>query len=93
MTFDNMPDALSTRLRVSILASIYNGEKDFNTLKKVLGVTDGNLSVQLSNLEGYGCVTIKKSILDKRSHTVCTITEYGRELFSEYVEMLTRAVE
>lgn len=91
MTFDSIPEAFQTKMRVAILAAIYNGEKDFNTLKEILKATDGNLSVQLSNLEKYGCISVQKNIVNKRNQTIYSISEEGRRLFSEYVEMLIKS--
>lgn len=91
MTFDSIPEAFQTKMRVAILAALFNGEKDFNTLKEILKATDGNLSVQLSNLEKCGCITVQKNIVNKRSQTIYSISEEGRRLFSEYVEMLIKS--
>ena len=92
MNYDSIPEALQTKLRISILASIFNGEKDFNTLKEVLNVTDGNLSVQLKNLEQYGCLTSVKSGAGNNKRTVYNISEYGKKIFSDYVDLLMRSL-
>lgn len=92
MNIDNIPEAFQTKLRVAVLAAVYSGEKDFNSLKELLDTTDGNLSVQLSKLEAYGYVDIRKETLKRKSRTVCTVTELGRKAFAEYVEMLTRSL-
>lgn len=92
MNYDSIPEALQTKLRVSILASIFNGEKDFNTLKEILNVTDGNLSVQLMKLEQYGCLTSIKTVMGKKKRTIYSISEYGRRIFSDYVELLTKSI-
>ncbi len=92
MNYDNIPEALQTKLRVSILAAIYNGEKDFNTLKDILKTTDGNLSVQLTKLEKFNCLTVIKTISGRKSRTLYSITAYGKEVFSEYVDLLTKSI-
>jgi DNA-binding HxlR family transcriptional regulator len=93
MDYDSIPEALQTRLRVLILAAIYNGEKDFNTLKEILSVTDGNLGVQLMKLEQYGCLFVIKTIEGKKSRTIYKISDYGKRIFSEYVNLLRKSVE
>ena len=92
VNYDSIPDALQTRLRISILSALFNGEKDFNTLKKILNTTDGNLSVQLTKLEQYGCLTSVKDTSGKK-RTIYRISEYGKEIFVDYVELLRRSIE
>lgn len=92
MNYDSIPDALQTRLRISILSALFNGEKDFNTLKKILNVTDGNLSVQLTKLEQYGCLTSTRDTSGKK-RTIYRISEYGKEIFADYVELLRKSIE
>ncbi len=92
MNYDSIPEILSTQLRISILSAIYGGEKDFNTLKEILGVSDGNLSVQLSKLEASGCVTYEKTVSGRKKRTVYKITDIGRSIFNEYVEFLQRSI-
>ena len=57
---------------------------DFLFLQGVTGLTKGNLSVQLSNLEGAGLVVITKQILDKKTHTVVQLSERGVAEIDEY---------
>lgn len=90
MTYENIPEAFQTKLRVAITAAIYNGEKDFNTLKELLNVTDGNLSVQISKLEQFGYLISEKQA--GRRQTIYIITDYGRTMFREYVELLTQSI-
>lgn len=92
VNYDSIPDALLTRLRISILSALFNGEKDFNTLKKILNATDGNLSVQLTKLEQYGCLTSVKDTGTKK-RTVYRISEYGKGIFADYVELLRKSIE
>lgn len=92
MNFDSIPEALQTKMRIAILLAIFNGEKDFNTLKEILRATDGNLSVQLTKLEQYGCLTSVKTTEGKRKRTVYSISEYGKRILSEYVEFLRSTV-
>lgn len=92
MNFDSIPEALQTKMRLSILLAIFNGEKDFNTLKEILQATDGNLSVQLTKLEQYGCLTSLKVTDGKKKRTVYSISEYGKRILVEYIELLNRSI-
>ncbi len=90
MTYENIPEAFQIKLRVAIIAALYNGEKDFNILKELLGTTDGNLSIQMSKLETWQYIESRK-IIGKRK-TIYTITDYGKDMFKEYVELLTKSI-
>ena len=93
MKFDSIPEAFKTKLRVAIMAALYSGPKDFNTLKQVTSATDGNLSVQLSKLEELGYVTSMKTIVNKKSYTEYCATDIGRSNFYEYVEFLASIIK
>ncbi len=93
MKFESIPEAFQTKLRVAIMAALYSGPKDFNTLKKITSATDGNLSIQLSRLEEQGYLTSSKTIKNKKSHTEYNATEVGKSMFYEYVELLAAVIK
>ncbi|MBR3035937.1 MAG: transcriptional regulator [Lachnospiraceae bacterium] len=92
MTFDTLPEALKAPLRIAVLSALFNGEKDFRALKDILKVTDGNLSVQLNNLETYGCIGSIRVSGEKRRRTLYRITDEGKKLLTEYVALLSRSI-
>lgn len=88
MTVDSIAEAFQTKLRVAILAVLYGGERDFNTLKDTLKTTDGNLSIQLSRLEEWGYITSRRETEGKK-RTVYAATAFGKAMFRDYVDMLS----
>ncbi len=64
----------------------------FTEIKAEVGLTDGTLSVHLSELEKGGMVEIAKRFVGKRPQTVVTVTGDGRSRFEAYVEELRRLV-
>ena len=64
----------------------------FSEIKAEIGLTDGTLSVHLSELEKGGLVEITKRFVGKRPQTVVTVSEPGRRQFAAYVEELKRLV-
>ena len=72
---------------------IGNEELPFGVLKKMLEVTDGNLSSHLKKLEAKEYVKIDKSFEGKRPKTVISITQTGREAFKNYIKELKKFVE
>jgi DNA-binding MarR family transcriptional regulator len=57
---------------------------DFVFLQRVTGLSKGNLSVQLSNLEQAGLVIITKEIADKKMRTTVSLSKRGADEISEY---------
>lgn len=71
---------------MSHLAAV--NETDFLELKKLLGLSDGNLSVHMTVLENKGYVECEKSFVGKKPKTTYRITSTGRKAFEEYVSQL-----
>jgi DNA-binding transcriptional ArsR family regulator len=57
---------------------------DFLFLQRVTGLSKGNLSVQLSNLEQAGLVTITKEIVAKKTRTTARLTQLGAGEIEQY---------
>jgi len=86
-------EVIHGRLRLGVMAYLANAEvADFNELKDVLEVTQGNLSVQLRKLEDAAYVTIEKGYLGRRPRTQVRITAAGRKAFAAYLEALGRLI-
>jgi len=79
-------------VRLRVMAALMTlDEKNrisFNTLKEVLQVTDGNLSVHISRLEEAGYVLVEKTFVGKKPYTYIAVTPRGRSAFSEHIEAL-----
>lgn len=86
-------DVIHGRLRLGVMAYLANAEvADFNELKSVLEVTQGNLSVQLRKLEEAGYVTIEKGFLGRKPRTQIRITEAGTAAFARYLDALGQLI-
>ncbi len=86
-------EVIHGRLRLGVMAYLANAEvADFNELKAVLEVTQGNLSVQLRKLEEAQYVTIEKSFLGRKPRTQVRITDTGRAAFAAYLEALSKVI-
>ena len=57
---------------------------DFVFLQNMAGLSKGNLSVQLTNLEEAGLVVIKKEIIDRKMRTSVKLTKRGVSEIEEY---------
>lgn len=76
-----------TRLAiVSILMGVE--EAEFVYLKDTIGITAGNLSLQLDKLKKHKYIDIKKGFKNNYPVTVCKITTLGINRFNAYVKNL-----
>ena len=82
------------RARLLILCYLTLGTAGatFTEIKTEVGLSDGTLSVHLSELERGGMVEIAKGYEGKRPRTVVTVSAGGRQRFEAYVEELRRTV-
>lgn len=65
------------------------GEATFSELKRVLGVTDGNLGAHLGKLVEAGYVASGEASGGTRAQTVYSLSESGRAALTEYVARLS----
>jgi DNA-binding HxlR family transcriptional regulator len=83
-----------SRVRLGIMSVLMVNERvDFNTLKELLEITDGNLASHLMNLEKNELIEVKKQFIGRKPNTRYSVTEKGRKLFKEHLEYLTRLIE
>jgi len=67
------------------LASSMSAETGFTELRDGLGLSAGNLSVQLRTLEEAGYVAIAKSFRDNKPFTGVSITQEGKKALEGYL--------
>jgi DNA-binding MarR family transcriptional regulator len=79
-------------VRLRIMAALVtlgpNEEVDFNYLRDLLEVTDGNLGAHLRKLEEAGYITINKAFVERKPRTYVSATAEGRKVFKEHVNAL-----
>ena len=84
------------RMRLAIVSALAATDSlGFNELKKLVGATDGNLSVHARKLEDAGYVVCEKRFEGRVPKTEFRLTAEGREALERYVdhmEALIRAV-
>lgn len=93
MELCNLSDVFQSKLRLMIISALVTGSKTFRELKEITGATDGNLSVQITNLEKENYVLVTKSYVGKKPQTTVEITEYGLRSFREYIDMLNAILQ
>ncbi|MBL0740233.1 winged helix-turn-helix domain-containing protein [Chryseolinea lacunae] len=92
--FENLDKALEHRIRLQIMSVLVTNDAfEFNALKEMLGVTDGNLASHIKALEREKYLTISKSFVDKKPNTKYKATERGRTAFKKHLDALEAVVK
>ncbi len=65
-------------------------KSDFNEMKNLLEVTDGNLASHSSALEKASYIEIKKEFVGKKPKTSYRVTNAGRQAFTEHINALEK---
>lgn len=77
--------------RLAILTALNSATAvDFLFLRRLTGLTKGNLSSHLSKLEGAGLVRIEKEFIGKTPHTLIHPTERGLAAIDAHWQRLER---
>ena len=91
--FENLDKVLEHRVRLQIMSVLTtNDAYEFNSLKELLDVTDGNLASHIKALEKEKYITINKTFIDRKPNTKYRITEKGRSAFKKHLDALEAVV-
>jgi DNA-binding MarR family transcriptional regulator len=92
--FENLDKALEHRVRLQIMSVLVTHDGyEFNALKEVLSITDGNLASHIKALEREKYLTVSKSFVEKKPNTKYKITERGRTAFKKHLDALEAVVK
>jgi len=85
---------LHQELRLAIISFLANVEHaNFKKLLEITEASKGNLSVQISKLQGAEYVLVTKTFRDNYPHTQCSITKKGRVALEIYIENLKKLLK
>ena len=69
-----------------------NESADFNTLKELLGVTDGNLASHTKALELENYIVIEKQFIGKKPNTRYLASNIGKIAFTQHIDALEKLI-
>ncbi len=82
-----------SRIRLGIMSVLMvNDSVDFNTMKELLEVTDGNLASHLKALEKEEIIEVKKQFVGRKPNTSYKVTSGGVELFKKHIDALEKLI-
>ncbi len=91
---ENLNKVFENRIRLAIMSALMvNDIIDFNSLKKMLELTDGNLASHMNVLEKNGYVKVKKKFVNKKPLTTYSSTEKGKKEFGIHLDALEKLIK
>ena len=85
-TLPDLDRLIHERMRLGIVSALAANESlTFNELKRLLGCSDGNLSVHARRLEEAGYVACTKSFEERLPRTAYRLTAEGRRALERYL--------
>lgn len=86
-----LDETVHQRVRLGILVVLAEvPHAEFTEVRKLLGVTDGNLTTHVGVLETAGYVAVEKTFRGRRPLTLLRITAAGRRALQAEREILER---
>ena len=73
-------------------ALMVNDSVDFNALKELLGLTDGNLASHLKALEQQEIILVSKQFIGRKPSTTYKATGQGKDLFRMHLAALEKLI-
>ena len=85
----NINKVFESKARLGIMSVvIINDSMDFNSIKNLLGLTDGNLASHIASLEKSRYIKVNKTFIGKKPNTSYSVTALGRKAFKEHLDAL-----
>src|SRR6476659_11170499 len=82
-----------SRVRLGIMSAlIVNTEINFNELKELIEVTDGNLASHLKTLEEKEYIKVEKGFIGRKTNTTYSITKSGNKAFRMHLDALEKMI-
>ena len=70
-----------------------NEYADFNTLKELLGATDGNLASHTKALEKAEYILIEKQFIGKKPNSRYSASKLGKSEFKKHINALEKLIK
>ena len=94
---ENLNKVFDSRIRLGIMSALLvNEDVNFNDLKELIQVTDGNLASHLKTLEESAYIKVQKGFIGRKTNTTYSVTKSGEKAFKlhlDALEQMIRALE
>ena len=86
--------AFDSRVRLGIMSILsVNESADFNTMKQLMELTDGNLASHLKALENIKYIQSMKQFIGRKPNTKYSVTELGKDSFKKHLDALEQIIK
>jgi DNA-binding HxlR family transcriptional regulator len=83
-----------SRIRIGIMSALMvNEQLNFNDLKALIDVTDGNLATHLKTLEENAYIRVQKGFIGRKTNTTYAITKAGEKAFRAHLDALEQIIK
>lgn len=90
---DGLNKDFESRVRLGIMSALSVNEKlEFNELKQMLDLTDGNLSSHANTLYDRGYIHIYKEFINNKPKTSYMVSQKGKEAFQAHLDQLAKLI-
>lgn len=90
---EHLNKIFDSRIRLGIMSALMVNEAvNFNDLKQLLDITDGNLASHLKTLEENNFIKIEKGFIGKKTNTTYSVTKQGEKAFKTHLEALEKMI-
>ncbi|MGG9971249.1 winged helix-turn-helix domain-containing protein [Ferruginibacter sp. SUN002] len=90
---EHLNKVFDSRIRLGIMSALMvNEEVNFNDLKELLEITDGNLASHLKSLEENDVIKVKKGFIGRKTNTTYSVTKTGERAFKAHIEALEKMI-
>ena len=91
---ENLNKIFDSRIRLGIMSALMvNAAVNFNELKELIDVTDGNLASHLKTLEENGFVKVQKGFIGRKTNTEYSVTKSGEKAFKLHLDALEKMIK
>jgi DNA-binding MarR family transcriptional regulator len=91
---ENLNKIFDSRVRLGIMSTLMvNNEINFNDLKELIGVTDGNLASHIKSLEDSGYIKVNKGFIGRKTNTTYSVTKAGEKAFQQHLKALEKMIK
>lgn len=89
----NLNKAFDNRIRLGIMSALMvNNAINFNELKELLQITDGNLASHIKGLEETGYLKVTKGFIGRKTNTTYSTTRAGELAFKQHLAALEQMI-
>ncbi len=90
---EQLNKTFDSRIRLGIMSALMvNTKLNFNELKELIEVTDGNLASHLKTLEDSKYIKVEKGFIGRKTNTTYSITKEGNTAFRQHLDALEKMI-